>query len=163
MQGVVEEKPTAAFVLSLLGGIFILIVGLILSAIGAALTVPFGGFGAVLGIFGVVCGILTIVGGVMMYSKPEQHMTWGVIVLIFSILSWFGAIGGFFIGFILALIGGILGMTFDPHPHQTQTYAQQPFRVCVRCGMQVSWNLNFCPNCGNDLRVQQMGKIDPPK
>ena len=46
-------------------------------------------------------------GAVMLYAKPEQHHVWGAMVLIFSIASRFGTFGGFVVGFILGLVGGI--------------------------------------------------------
>lgn len=66
------------------------------------------------GIIGVVNGLLVIVFGVLLYVKPQQHVVWGVLVLILSIASWFTTIGGLFIGLILGLIGGILGIVFKP-------------------------------------------------
>jgi len=39
-----------------------------------------------------------------------MHVTYGSIILIASFTSWISAIGGFGIGFILALFGGILGI-----------------------------------------------------
>ena len=97
------ERPTAAFVLSLIGGIIVLLVGFFVMIAGAAVTFFIGGIGGVIGFFGVVCGILMIVGAAMLNSRPEQHTTWGVIVLVFSTLSWFGAVGGLVIGFIKSL------------------------------------------------------------
>src|SRR3972149_3661288 len=110
------EKPTAAFVLSLNGGIFILLAGIVVAVVLGTLgaLIPGLEFAAGLGIFGVICGVLVMLGGIMIYSRPAQHQMWGVIVLVFSILSWFGAIGGFFIGFLLGLIGGILGIVYKP-------------------------------------------------
>lgn len=65
---------------------------------------------ALLGGFGLLCGIMMIVGGVMAYKKPSQHIIWGVVILIFANLSWFGAYGGVFIGFSLGVAGAILGI-----------------------------------------------------
>lgn len=112
------SKPTAAFVLSLIGGLFIVFAGIIIGIAGFALTILFGGFGALLGLFGLVWGILVIVGAVMTYTRPEQHTIWGIIILVFSILSWVGAAAGLFIGFLLGLIGGILAITWNPPMQQ---------------------------------------------
>lgn len=108
------ERPTAAFVLSLIGGIFILLAGIFFGVVGLVLTVPFGGFGAAFGIIGILWGILIIFGAVMMENRPDQSTTWGVLVLVISIVSWYGSIGGFFIGFLLAFIGGILAIAWHP-------------------------------------------------
>jgi hypothetical protein len=122
------EKPTAAFVLSLLGSIFIIIGGLIYAVIfsiigGVFDFIGFGGLGAmamIMGVLGIVWGILTLVGAIMMNSEDKGRVRTGaILVLIFSILSWLGAAGGIFIGFLLGLIGSILGLTWNPPRYET--------------------------------------------
>lgn len=116
-----SEKPTAAFILSLIGGIFILIGGLVIAAVGAiVLFVPVAGAAiTAIGIFGLVCGLLTILGAIWINSGEKNKVRNGaILVLIFSILSWFGAAGGFIIGFLLGLIGSILALTWNPPPTQ---------------------------------------------
>jgi len=128
------ERPTAAFLLSLVGGIFILLGGGVMSIFG-----PFGfggmmggyrgmmgyrysgygmmgalGFG-MFGILGLIFGVIVIISAFMLNSKPHEHSTWGTLIVIFSVLSIFGsAMGGFGIGLILGLIGGILAITWKP-------------------------------------------------
>jgi len=90
----------------------------------------------------------------MMINKPEQHVTWSIIVIVFSILSWFGAAGGFIIGFILGLIGGILGLVWKPkapYPSAPPSAATLPIRVCPNCGRQIAMDAKFCPHCGKPL------------
>ena len=122
------EKPTAAFVLSLLAAIFIILGGLVYLALGAWLGsaidfVGLGGWGyslMIFGVLGLVWGILTLIGAVMINSgEPGKVKTGAILVLIFSIISWFGAAGGFFIGFLLGLIGAILGLTWKPERSAT--------------------------------------------
>jgi hypothetical protein len=117
------DKPTTAFVLSLIGGIFIILGGLVymvvFSILGGLFSfIGFGGLGiglVALGVLGLIWGILVIVGAIMMNSgNPARVRTGSILVLIFSILSWFGAAGGFFIGFLLGLIGAILGFAWKP-------------------------------------------------
>jgi hypothetical protein len=121
------EKPTAAFVLSLLGSIFIIIGGLIYAVIfsiigGVFDFIGLGGLGAmamIIGVLGIVWGIITLVGAIMMNSEDKGKVRTGaILVLIFSILSWFGAAGGLFIGFLLGLIGSILGLTWNPSRYE---------------------------------------------
>jgi len=119
------EKPTAAFVLSLIGGILILlggIFGAIIGIIGGAAMSIVPGFGwlsgliIALGILGLIFGIIVILGAVMINSGERGKVRTGsILVLIFSILSLFvGGTGGFIIGFILSLVGSILGLTWKP-------------------------------------------------
>ena len=119
------EKPTAATVLSIIGGVFILLGGLVLLAFAELLQflLVFSGESIamddpvlVVRIFaaiGLVIGIVIIAGGVMMYSRPASSTAWGVIILVLSLVSIL-ATGGFILGLILALIGGALGIAFKP-------------------------------------------------
>jgi len=125
------EKPTAAFLLSLVGGIFILLGGGATSMFGGFLGMMgrrgmmgyqfsgmMGGLGVGLGLFGVlglIFGIIVIISAFMLNSKPQEHSTWGTIIVIFSVLSIFGSMmGGFGVGLILGLVGGILAITWKP-------------------------------------------------
>lgn len=122
----ISEKPTAAFVLSLLGGIFIMIAGLIVAVATAIIGVlawalipgvggAIGGLVMALGALGLVFGILIIIGAVQINTgEPGRVRTWSVVVIVLSVLSLFVCGGGFVVGFILALIGGILGLTWSP-------------------------------------------------
>ena len=131
------EKPTTAFILSLIGGIFILLGGGMMTMTGwstfcgvtacrnygGMMGPGFGmmgngygyGFGGMFGIAGIIFGIAVIVSALMLYDNPAHHSTWGLVILIFSLLSIFGsAMGGFGVGLILGLIGGILALTWKP-------------------------------------------------
>jgi len=100
----VEKKPTAAFALSILAGIFTLVGAFLASAI-TSLLVP--GFpSSMLLIWGSIAGILTLVGGWLLYNNAAQRKLGSTLVLVFSILSMN------FIGLILGLIGGFLGYTY---------------------------------------------------
>jgi len=63
-----------------------------------------------LSLVGIVFGVLVIIGAVLMYKKPLQTRQWGVMVLIASALSFVG-MGGFMIGAILGVIGGVIALT----------------------------------------------------
>jgi hypothetical protein len=135
------EKPTTAFILSLIGGLFILLGGGMMSMLGSygfggmmngywgyrmmdgygwGYGPGFGmmrgyGYGGMFGLAGVLFGVAVIVGSLMLYNNPGQHSKWGLVILIFSVLSIFGsAMAGFGIGLILGLIGGILALTWKP-------------------------------------------------
>ncbi|MDI9642772.1 MAG: DUF6114 domain-containing protein [Archaeoglobales archaeon] len=120
-----SEKPTAAFILSLIGGILILLSGLVFAVfygiLGTAMSfvpgigAPIGGLLIGLGIVGLVFGVLVIVGALMINSGEKGRVTTGsIIVLVFSILSLFVVGGGFIIGFLLGLIGSIIGLAWKP-------------------------------------------------
>lgn len=115
------EKPTAAFVLSLIAGVLILIGGIGYAYLGAICGGLVGmvspGAGALIFLYmslGLICGIVVIIGAVMINSaEPSRVKTGSVLVLVFSIISFFSG-GGFYIGLILGLVGGILGLVWKP-------------------------------------------------
>jgi hypothetical protein len=72
------------------------------------------GFG-LLGILGLISGAIVIISALMFNRKPEEHSTWGTLIVIFSVLSIFGSMmAGFGVGLILGVIGGILAVSWKP-------------------------------------------------
>lgn len=173
-----QNKPTAAYVLSLIGGILGLIVAIgftawgawlyvyyadmsyyyVPSALGVAWTVLVG-----LGIWMLITAILVIVFAVQLNNHPMEHTKWGALILVFSIIG---------VGGLLALIGGILALVYKPIPAGQQPYGyaqpqygaqpqpqyygqqaapQQVTRICPNCGRVVQENQKFCPYCGKQL------------
>jgi len=81
----------------------------------AAIPAFVSGITAFVGGVGLVSGIVVVISGAMLRaSSPNQRTLWGALVLIFSCLSFFG-FGGFIIGAILGIIGGIMALTWKPH------------------------------------------------
>lgn len=128
------EKPTAGFVLGLIGGILILLEGLLFvviasmaSSIGGLVGMPidFGGLFMALAAIGLIFALIVIVSSVMLYMKPASHVMWGIILLLFSIFSFIIG-GGFYLGAILGLVGGILGIVFKPAMPMAAPYAPPP-------------------------------------
>ncbi len=105
------EKPIAAFVLSLIGGIFVLLGGIALAIVGAIVALFTYGAGAILGIFAIF-GIIIIIGAIMMYTSPGSARTWGIVVLVLGIISMIGIVTA--LGGLLSLIGGILAIVWKP-------------------------------------------------
>jgi len=63
---------------------------------------------AVYGAIGLLFAIIVIVGAILIY-RPGKEILGGILVLVFSILSIIIG-GGFFIGLILGIVGGALGI-----------------------------------------------------
>ena len=122
-----------ASILSLIGGSLIIIGGLVpLSMLGMSghygmmsgtggmtegrfgMMMPLQSFiwstVAVVSVISIGTGVVLIIGGYSIYGKPESAGKWGVAILVASVVSLFG-MGGFFIGAILGIIGGILALT----------------------------------------------------
>jgi hypothetical protein len=110
-----SEKPTTAFILSLIGGILVLLGGLIWAAVGTLLAFFFAGLGFLLWAF-LIFGIIIIIGVVMINSNPSSAHSWGVVILILGVLSLFGVVKA--LGGILAIIDGAFALTWKPKPEQ---------------------------------------------
>jgi len=113
-----EERPTGAGILTIVGGLFILLGGIAELSIGSAVSaITLGQGGGVLeglGALGILMGILILVLGIAILTAYESAAAYGVAVIILSVISLASFFGGFVIGFILALIGGILATTWEP-------------------------------------------------
>ena len=123
-----QTRPSIAFMLSLIGGIFI-VLGSLFSFLmysfwetwGWGMMGPWmmGGYGFPYGItwgfslVALIAGLIVIVSGIMLQTRPEEHMLWGILVLIFSIVSFVG-MGGFMIGALLGIAGGALALSWRP-------------------------------------------------
>jgi len=51
-----------------------------------------------------------LVGAVMLYVKPEQRRSWGVVIVVASALNFLLGMMGFLAG-TLGVIGGVLAMS----------------------------------------------------
>jgi hypothetical protein len=105
-------------VLSLLAGLWMLAAGSMMSGFGWGGMM--GGWmwerGGIRGLgvwwpwFGIVGGIVVLVGAVMLYVKPEQRRSWGVVILIASALNFLLGMMGLLAG-TLGVIGGVLALS----------------------------------------------------
>ena len=122
------ERPTAAMVLSIIGGVLVFLNASLLAVFATVIvivepapfpvdgqTIDIGAPLVALAAFGVILGMLIVVFGILMFVKPGSAKALGVVVLILSVASILLG-GGFFIGLVLGLIGGILGIVFKPTP-----------------------------------------------
>jgi hypothetical protein len=80
------------------GGLGMMSGGFVWAAVGTMSAISIG------------AGAVSAIGGYSIYKKPESASTWGVAILISGIVGLFG-MGGFIIGPILGVIGGILALT----------------------------------------------------
>ena len=125
---------TFAFIMSLIGGVIIFVastVNLLWFLSGAQ---NFGGFGnymrgfmdgnhnfmgsyaisnsflAGISVVALVCGVIVLIGALMLRVQPRDHTIWAIIIVVFSTVSFVG-MGGYFIGAILGLIGGVFELS----------------------------------------------------
>lgn len=74
--------------------------------------VPFGMMGG-LSIIGLIAGTLVIICALMLNMHPRDHITWGTIIVVFSVISLLG-MGGFYLGALLGIAGGALALSWRP-------------------------------------------------
>lgn len=65
---------------------------------------------AVIPVISIGTGVILIIGGYLIYRNPGSADKWGIAILVASVVSLF-SMGGFFIGAVLGIIGGILALT----------------------------------------------------
>jgi hypothetical protein len=121
------KQPTAAFVLSLLAGLWMLTFGGMMGGFGwggmmGGMMGGWHGMGGWMGgqgtrtfgvwwpWFGVFAGIAVLIGAVMLYVRPEQRRSWGVVILVASALNIFLGMMGLLAG-TLGVIGGVLALS----------------------------------------------------
>ncbi len=171
-----RSYPVGAFILTLIGGIIILLAGIVTATFyaifGAAVGSLLPGLGALLiglAVVSLLFGLIIIFGAIQMRAKPQSAKMWGILVIVLAFLSFVGG-GGYVIGFLLALIGGILALVWRP-PAMAQPAWGQPgapampgapgwnapppaaapaagSRVCASCGSSNAAGAQFCAKCG---------------
>src|SRR5215472_4414925 len=126
------EYPNIPSVLALVGGALIVLVDIFLLTISVVILPhlnytnfqsPRGytgnpgniaaGFVGAIAVFGLICGVIVSISALLIRLKPAQRQTWGILVLVFSILSFFGA-GGFIVGAVLGIVGAIMTLQWKP-------------------------------------------------
>ena len=139
-QNTAIEYPKTGSILALVGGILIMLGGVLFLFVSqviiphvnfANVTTPpqlgsnsisaiASGVIGTMGAFGLVCGIVVLLSAVFLLANFGQPRTWGVIMLIFSVLSFLG-LGGFVAGAILGIVGSVLTLRWKPPTHPTDT------------------------------------------
>jgi uncharacterized membrane protein len=158
-----EELRPIASLLARIGGVLILLGGLLTLLFTAVNYYPAYRFGPVGHSFGggLIAGFIAILVGFVIFALGERlkpgHsdvVLWSVVIMALGAISL--AADGWFtgIGFIFALIAGILGILWaviqtsgTPAPVPTMLYA----RACLACGALNSGSASFCQSCGKPL------------
>ena len=138
--GAEAKKPTAALILLIVGGLVVFVGGL-LSAFGyygiqsiisnpGAYATELARYNLTLNstvmsvmsaeipllvlsaIVGIIVGIALLIDGIMVMKRPGMTRNLGIIAIVLSVISLASNYGGFIIGFILSIIGGILAFRF---------------------------------------------------
>lgn len=69
------------------------------------------------GVFGVLLGVLLIAAGIVLWADPAHRVFYGVAGVVLGILSFPATnLGGFFLGMLIAIVGGSLAFAWTPLP-----------------------------------------------
>jgi len=104
------------------GGLLLLLAGLELVILPLSGVLVHGGLKLVIyigigGVFGVLIGALLIAAGTALLVNPEHRSFYGIAGIILGIASFPASnLGGFFLGMLLAIVGGALGYAWTPIP-----------------------------------------------
>jgi len=67
------------------------------------------------GVFGVLIGALLIAAGIVVWANPTHRVFYGIAGIILGIISFPASnLGGFFIGMLMAILGGALAFAWSP-------------------------------------------------
>lgn len=127
----------------------------------------FGALGLVLLLiiaFGIFTGAMIVVGGALMNSDSAgRRKSGGILTVSMMVLGALPTLGGFGLGFILTLVGAVLGLTYKetspdlvvgyqqvarPNPQSPAATGSGGMRFCVKCGMALPEGAVYCGSCG---------------
>jgi uncharacterized membrane protein YvlD (DUF360 family) len=146
----VTNPPTAAYYLTLIGGVLELILGAILAVTLILL---------IIGVWLIIANCLMITYAQRLMAQSNEHTKYGTYILILSIFSLN----------IFCFIGGVLAITYHPNPvaaaqpYQTYTpytapppaqpvqYTPASTKFCPQCGNPVGAEAQYCPKCGTKI------------
>jgi hypothetical protein len=106
-----------------------------------------------LGALGAFLGVVVVLLAIGMFVSPDHHLGCGIGILVLSLISLVSG-GGFFLGLILGLVGGILGIVFHPTEELDGEglFPAGGGRRCRHCGQSVaSAGSRYCPACGQPM------------
>ena len=132
-----KQGLTLAFVISLVGALIVLILSLVNLVWFASNAPNWGGFGdymhnmmggyhnfmgsyssstsffTAISIVSFVCGVIVLMSTLVLRIHPQEHFLWGIVIVVFSAISFVG-MGGYFVGAIFGIVGGVLALTYKP-------------------------------------------------
>ena len=71
------------------------------------------GFVGLMGAFGLVSGAVGLASSMILLSGSGQPRTWSILSVVLSLRSFFG-MGGFVLGAVFGIVGGVLARRWNP-------------------------------------------------
>ncbi len=105
---------------------------------------------------GLFTGILIIIGGLLVNSPSgTRRKIGGALAIIMALIGIINTMAGLVVGFVLTLVGAIVGLTYK-EPEATQQAQQvtiEKVKVrCQSCGHLNEETATFCQGCGAKLK-----------
>jgi hypothetical protein len=131
-----KQVLVVPFVISIVGGLIVLVFSLVNLVWFGSGAPNWGGFGdywasmmngyhnfmgiassnsffTAVSIVSLVCGVVVVFSSFVLRLHAKEHAIWGVVIIVFSAISFVG-MGGYFVGAIFGIIGGALALTYKP-------------------------------------------------
>lgn len=125
------------------GGLFIVAAGVELLSISLAINilpvaVLFGTVGA-----GYLIALVLTLAGVLVWLQPGQRIFLGLVAVVLSMASFvYSNLGGFLIGMISGLLGGVLAMAWTPDSRPAGRVDALTLTGAIRWKRAPSWSRN---------------------
>lgn len=175
--------PVAAYWLSVIGGALILIYGLywvvaavIYSSVLESIVPGSTRLVIAFGVAAALIGLAIVFLGLRLKAAPGTARTSGLLIIVLSVISFVGG-GGFFLGLILAFIGGGIAIVWRPPTFHPTMYGEPGYnspirqppgpppwqsaslpasgpasrRACPGCGAENPVDARYCASCGGAL------------
>jgi hypothetical protein len=147
------RRPVEAFLFSLVGGLLILVEGVLFLAVGSVVgSAGYAGASVFIGSLGALAsllGFVVLLVAVGLVFQPAAHRGFGLTILVLSLASLLVG-GGFYLGGVLGVVGGVLAIVFDASSFARgrPTLSTGPSdRTCARCGKLFAGDGRACPFC----------------
>lgn len=122
------------------GGALLILAGIVIGYVPLQFASELAVIGGAQSIIGLIFAVLVFLDGVFVLARPEVATIFGVVGIALSILSIFGALGGFFVGMLLGIAGGNLCIAWqDPNPDRATTGSSSGMGSSSSEDVQFSW------------------------
>jgi hypothetical protein len=103
--------------------------------------------------WGLFTGIPIIIGGVLVNSNSgKRRKVGGALAIAMAVIGIINTFAGLVVGFVLALVGAIVGLTYKEPAVSAPTITEKIKVRCPNCGNLNEETAQFCQACGAKLR-----------
>jgi len=166
-----DENRSAQFILSLAGGIAILVGGIV-SFVWLVVDFPpsfdpltdlrnitgeeaFRSFQIQYTIAGLSSGVAVILTSLMLKRRPQESKRWGIMIIALSAMSILG-MGGFIVGMVLGIIGGAIAIIRSKFLETAEEESKKPEITKVEVKAPEKLNMIYkCSSCDVEFKSDE--------